>query len=443
MPDLPIGPEVPTLFWQLQGILNPLSLLREAHDRYGDVFRLPYTEFTAICVSSPTGLQSIFSASPEVLSSHQRGGIFDLILGQNALVFLEGREHQRHRRLIVPSFHGEALNQWGRDICSTTKYVFDQPQYQTVLPLRQPLKEIALRVILQVLFGGLRTPLLRELYHLLYSFFQDVESPLSAVGMLFPALRVDLGSWSPWGRFLQQKQQINQLIQQQIDRQRTSTLVKAHPSVLAMLLQVRDEFDQPLSDDEIRDELLMLVLAGYETTTSAIAWALYWIHHDLTVQEKLRQELEGIDDPMEIARLPYLSAVCHEALRIYPVAIGCFARQVLRPFSIDGYELPIGTVISPSIYLAHHRATVYPDPDAFCPERFLSQQFSAYEYLPFGGGSRRCVGGEFTKFEIKLIVATTLKQMRLQAFDSKPVLPIRYGITMAPPVDLKLKVLPR
>jgi len=429
MPDLPLGPEVPTLFWQLQGILNPLSLLRDAHARYGDVFRLPYADFTAICVSSPTGLQSIFSASPEVLSSHQRGGIFDLILGQNALLFLEGREHQRHRRLIVPPFHGEALGQWGREICRTTQYVLDQPQHRTVLPLRQPLKEIALRVILQVLFGGLRTPLLRDLYGCLYDFFQGVESPLSAVGLLFPALRVDLGGWSPWGRFLQQKQRINQLIQQQIDRQRMSTLIEPHSSVLAVLLQVRDELDQPLSDDEIRDELLTLVLAGYETTTSAIAWALYWIHHDSTVQEKLRRELDGVEDPMETTRLPYLSAVCHEVLRIYPVAIGCFARQVLQPFAIDGYQLPVGTIISPSIYLAHHRKTVYPDPDVFRPERFLSQQFSAYEFLPFGGGSRRCVGGEFTKFEIKLIVATVLKQMQLERFDPKPALPVRYGIT--------------
>jgi cytochrome P450 family 110 len=113
---------------------------------------------------------------------------------------------------------------------------------------------------------------------------------------------------------------------------------------------------------------------------------------------------------------------------------------VLQPFTIDGYQLPVGTVISPSIYLAHHRKAVYPDSDVFRPERFLVQQFSAYEFLPFGGGSRRCIGGELTKFEIKLIVATVLKQMQMETFDSKPVLPVRYGITMSPPANLSLKI---
>lgn len=437
--DLPLGPKMPSLVWQIQILFNTLDTLKTCHDRYGDTFRLPYENFIALCVSSPTGLQSIFSASPEVLSSHQRGGVFDLVLGERSLVFLEGREHQRHRRILMPPFHGESLQQWSYEICRITQFVLDQPQYRSVLPVRAALKEIALRVILQILLGGLRSPDLRELYQLLTVFFQDADSPLSAAGLLFPALRVDLGSWSPWGRFVGQRQRINQIIEQQIQIQKASCLPQT--ALITLLLNARDDADQPLSSEEIRDELLMMIFAGYETTTSAIAWALYWIHQDAVVQEKLRQELDGIDDPLAIARLPYLNAVCQEVLRIYPVAIGCFARQVRQPFDLDGYLLPPGTIISPSIYLAHRRSETYPDAEAFRPERFLERSFSAYEYLPFGGGMRRCIGSEFAKLELKLIVATILKQMCLEAFDRTPIRPIRYGITMAPPTNLTLKVL--
>lgn len=439
MNDLPPGPKMPSLMWQLQVLMNPLETLKTCRDRYGDNFRLPYEDFTALCVSSPTGLQSIFSASSEVLSSHQRGGVFDLVLGERSLVFLEGREHQRHRRLLMPPFHGEALQQWGREICRITQFVLDQPQYRAVLPLRSALKEIALRVILQIMFGGLRSSALRELYQLLIVFFQDADSPLNAAGMLFPVLRVDLGSWSPWGRFISQRQRINQIIEHQIELQKASSLPDT--SLLTLLLNAHDEMGQPLSKQEIRDELLMLIFAGYETTTSAIVWALYWIHHCPDVKAHLEAELDSVDQPMRIAQLPYLNAVAQEVLRIYPVAIGCFARQVLQPFELDGYQLQPGTILSPSIYLAHHRSAVYPEPETFRPERFLERQFSPSEYLPFGGGVRRCIGAEFAKLELKLIVAMVLKHMRLEPIDRSPVRPIRYGITMAAPTNLTLKVL--
>jgi cytochrome P450 len=143
---------------------------------------------------------------------------------------------------------------------------------------------------------------------------------------------------------------------------------------------------------------------------------------------------------MEIARLPYLSAVCSESLRFHPIAIGCFGRRVLKPIVVDGYELEPGTWIHASIYLAHRRSSVYPNPLRFEPERFLRRQFSPYEFLPFGGGHRRCLGDAFVQFEMKLVIATILKSLALSLTTMTPLTPVRQGVSMAPPIDLQMRV---
>lgn len=438
------GPTTPEFIWRLQGIFTPLELLDSWHQQYGDTFRLPYAEADVICVASPSGLQSVFTAPPEILQSNQKGSVFELVLGEQAMVFLEGAQHQRHRRLLAPPFHGESLLYWGSEVCRIAQQVIRQLQPGSSFVVRPLMKTIALQVILRVVFGLSQGSRFDRLYGLLNELFQGLNSPLSAAVLVFPFLRVDLGPLSPWGQFIRQRQEINQLITAEICERQKLGRVGVQNDLLALLLQTRDETGQSLSETEIRDELLMLVFAGYETTTSAIVWALYWMCALPQIRNRIEGELrEAPDatDPIAISQLPYLNAVCQEVLRIYPVAIGAFARRVKEPFEIDGYRLSVDTIISPSIYLAHRRLSVYPNPLRFQPERFLERTFSPYEYLPFGGGNRRCLGGAFAMFEIKMILITFIKQVQLALVDSAPINPIRYGITMAPPTNLQMRVI--
>jgi cytochrome P450 len=194
-----------------------------------------------------------------------------------------------------------------------------------------------------------------------------------------------------------------------------------------------DDAGKPLSADIIRADLLTLIVAGYETMTSALIWALYW-SSQLPTRLDIQTELTSRDrDPTTLARLPYLSAVCAETLRLYPVAIAGFSRTCRVPFSIGSTIVPAGTVLSPSIYLAQRRAQVYPEPRQFRPERFIERQFSPYEYLPFGGGDRRCLGAALALYQMKLIVATVIRTTRLIVHTKGSTQPVRYGITMAPP----------
>lgn len=435
---------MPPWLWRLQGLLTPLQFLEQWQAQYGDIFRLPNSEFNVVCVSSPTGLQTVLSAPPEVISANQKGSLFEVALGQHALVFLEGSAHQQHRKLLMPAFHGERLHQWGADIQAITRRAIAPLRSGQTVVLRPLLKEIALSVILKVLLGTSPTATLTSLYQLLDGFFGDLDSPLSGLAMLFPSLRMDLGAWSPWGKFVRDKAQINQILDAEIDRRKPAGgQSTAEPSdLLTLLLDTTDERSERLSDAEIRDELLMLIFAGYETTTSAIAWALYWTHYSSDA-ERILAELNSLDqptDPIQITRASYLSAVCSESLRINPVAIGTFGRRVLQPIEVDGYELPAGTLIHPSIYLAHRREATYPQPHHFKPSRFLNRHYSAYEFLPFGGGVRRCIGDALVQFEMKLILATVLQTITLSLLDYDPVKPVRYGISMAPPTDLKMTV---
>jgi cytochrome P450 len=208
-----------------------------------------------------------------------------------------------------------------------------------------------------------------------------------------------------------------------------------------MLLSSSDEEGKGMTDGELRDELLALLFAGHETTATAMSWALYWIYSLPSVKEKLLQELRSVSDPtdwMSIFKLPYLTAVCNETLRIHPVGMLTFPRVVTESTELLGYKLEPNTILSGCIYLLHHREDLYPDAEQFKPERFLERQFSPYEFMPFGGGARRCVGEALAQFEMKIVLATILSRYELALCDRHPVKPQRRGVTLAPAGGIKM-----
>ena len=203
----------------------------------------------------------------------------------------------------------------------------------------------------------------------------------------------------------------------------------------------RDEQGEAMTDEELRDELMTLLFAGHETTATALTWALYWIHKLPEVKEKLLAELDSLGetpDSNAILKLPYLNAVYCETLRIYPVAMLTFRREVASPVSLVGHELEPGTQVMGSIYSIHHDEDLYPEPNKFRPERFLERRFSAYEFIPFGGGTRRCIGMALAQFEMKLILAKIILDLDLNLVTSGEVKAKRRCVVTGPnrPIEM-------
>lgn len=437
---LPDGPKASPFLQQIQAFFRPLETLDAWALQYGDTFRVMGDQLPPlIYFSSPDALQTIFTAHPEQLSSTQKSNVTKTLLGENSIIFLDGSRHQHQRQLLMPPFHRERMHNYGNLICTITKQVIEQ--WNTgIFVVRSAMKEISLRVILNAVFGLQEGTRYEQLQQLLISLFDIFNYPLSSMLLFFPFPQQDLGHWTPWGRFIRQVQQIDELIYAEIQK-RQSEPDPYRADILSLMMSARDEAGQPMTNVELRDELLTLVSAGYETTAAALSWALYWVHYLPEVQKKLVGELGTLapdSGPSAIAGLPYLSAVCQETLRLYPIATSAFARVVQKPFDVIGYHLEPGTIVNVSIYLAHQRESVYPDPKRFKPERFLEHQFSPYEYLPFGGGNRRCIGAALAQLEMKLVLATILSQRQLALLHHRPLKPIRRGIAMVPPNSLEM-----
>ncbi|HEY9657193.1 MAG TPA: cytochrome P450 [Allocoleopsis sp.] len=428
----------------LRFILRPLETIETRAQKYGDNFRAtaPDVQPALVYFSSPDALETIFTAKPEQLSAGRDNVVLQPLLGQHGIVLLEGEAHQRHRQLLMPPFHGDRMRSYGELIQTITQRAIEQWQVGKPFAVRPAMQAISLQVILSAVFGLHEGSRYEQIQAKLSGMLDSFGSPLGSTFLFYPFLQKDWGAWSPWGRFVRLRQQVDELIYAEIADHRNAAN-KPQTDILALLLAARDEAGEPLSDIELRDELITLLFAGHETTASALAWALYWISYLPKVRTPLLAELQTVDanpDPTAIARLPYLSAVCQETLRLYPIAFNAFPRTVKQPIEIAGYSLEPGTTVIPSIYLAHHRTATYPNPKEFRPERFLERQFSPYEYLPFGGGNRRCIGSAFALFEMKLVLFTILSQVGLTLVQPQPLRPVRRGLTLAPPNSLRLAV---
>ncbi len=268
------------------------------------------------------------------------------------------------------------------------------------------------------------------------------KSPFTSSFLFFPFLQKDLGTWSPWGRFLRDQRQLDKLLYAEI-AERRQQWDEERIDILSLLMSARDEAGKAMSDLELRDELLSLLIAGYETTATAMAWGLYLIHQHPAVREKLLLELDSLDenpDSMTIFKLPYLTAVCNETLRIRPVTMLTFPRVVQESTQLLGHSLEPGAVLVGCMFLTHQREDLYPEPKQFKPERFLERQFSPYEFMPFGGGVRRCLGEALAMFEMKLVLATILSRYQLALAEDKPETLRRRGVTLAPARGAKMMI---
>ena len=427
---------------KLQWIAKPHKYMDSAMQQAPDMFLADIAaEGSYVFVNHPEGMrQMITNDRSAFFAGSKDNQLLKPLVGKDSLLLIEGDRHKQRRKLLLPPFHGERMQSYGRLICDLTHNIIDRLQPNQPFIARKLSQQISLQVILEAVYGLQDKERSRELHQRITTLANIFESTLTSALLFFPLLQRDWGAWSPWGNFMRQQKAIDEAIYQEIATRRTEDNSEG-TDILSLMMSARNESGEALKDKELRDELMTLMLAGHETTATAIAWSLYWVHRQPEIRTKLREEIASLGsnpEPMEIAKLPYLDAVCKETLRIYPVAMLTFPRVVREPLELIGYKLEPGQVVMGCIYLLHQREDVYREHHQFKPERFLETEFSPYEFFPFGGGKRRCIGEALAKLEMKLVLATIVANYDLELTNNKPEQPARRGVTLAPKTGVKM-----
>lgn len=394
-----------------------------------------------VFINHPEAMRQIVTSDrAKYFASSKDNNLLRPLVGDHSLFLIEGDRHKQRRKLLLPPFHGERMQTYGQLICNLTRDVLDKLKSNQSFVAREVTQEVSLQVIFEAVYGlqnGERATELKQRISALANIF---ESTLTSAFLFFPWLQQDLGAWSPWGNFMRLQKAVDRAVYEEITTRRIEDCSQRQ-DILSLMMSARDESGEGMKDYELRDELMTLMLAGHETTATAISWSLYWVHRYPEIKAKLRAEIASLGtdpDPIEIAKLPYLEAVCQETLRIYPVAMLTFPRTVLEPTELLGYKLEVGQVLMGCIYLMHQREDVYPEPNRFKPERFLAREFSAYEFFPFGGGKRRCIGEALAMLELKLVLATIISEYDLELKSDRPEPPARRGVTLAPKTGVQM-----
>ena len=440
--SLPPGSQSPYIVQLFQILSDPTGSLDRWSREYGETFRLGGDRVPpTICFSNPQDIRTIFNAPPDTLGYSQQSELVKTLLGDGSFIFLPEKEHQRQRKLIIPNFH-QQLESCGQSIIAITQKIIGNLITGNPFDVRQIMKQISIEVILNEILGR-ENYLIRDRFkETIISLFDAVNSPLFASYLLGARFFPELLQVSIWQTVRHLKQKLDAQIYAEIAWRRKREDL-SRQDLLSLLITSSDENGESMSDREIRDAVITLIFAGFETVAAALSWMLYWVYYVPSVRVKLLSELNNNGDglePTKVSRLPYLNAVCNETLRINPPAVSAFARTVRQPIEIGEYYLETGTGIDVSIYLAHRRESVYPEPSFFEPERFLDRQFSPYEFLPFGGGQCRCLGASLVRYEMKLVLAVILSKFELELIDPRPIKPSRHGIVMIPP-ELKMRVI--
>jgi cytochrome P450 len=387
---------------------RPLELLEEGRPLDPHVFALRFGGFGTVALAhSPEAIRTLLSQPAEQVSAAEAFSQAGQLLGPNALFRLEGEPHRRHRRLLLPAFHGRRLATWAHQMQAATRraaaaWPSDTPASAYVIAER-----LTLEIILEVVFGIAEHELDRA-----RALLTRLMHAVGPAVTFFPFLQRDLGPGSPGRRFQRARAAVDALIDEQVRARRHGP---TRDDVLHVLIHTPTD-DTPLSDAEVRDELTTLLAAGHETTAAGLCWALHHVLQHPEVLARLREELATLGpalDPVAMARLPWLAATCDEALRLVPVIAANF-RAVRADLRLGAHTVPAGWYASAAIHLAHHNPAVFPEPLQFRPERFLDRTYPPESYLPFGMGARRCIGAVFAAHELRIALGTLLAEHELE-----------------------------
>ncbi len=424
---LPPGPRMPSVLQTAIWFRSAQWMLSQCAARFGETFTLEIAhEGTWVVLSNPGHVKQVFTGDPKIFHAGEGNRVLLPVLGARSVLLLDEREHVQQRKLLLPPFHGARMQGYRELMREVAAAEIKTWPRATPYRLRPRMQAITLEIILRAVFGltsGDRIELLRgELRGLL----DMLTNPRM---LLFPVVLGPerLARFGPFRRLMQR---VDALVYEEIAERRGARDLAERGDILSLLLQARHEDGAPMSDQELRDELLTLLVAGHETTANALAWAA----------ERLArhpEKLARLKDETAAGETQYLDAVVNETLRLRPV-ISVVARKLREPVQIGEWQLPAGITVIPAIFLMHRRPDIYPNPERFEPERFLEQAPGTYTWIPFGGGIRRCLGAAFAQFEMNVVLGELVASWHLEPAraTSEPVL--RRAITETPRHDAEV-----
>ena len=416
-PSVPLPKPAQTLRF----LVRPIPFMEHWRRKLGETFHASlYGPGEVVFVSSPESVKAIFSRDRVNTIAGGRNIILGPLLGPGSLLLQEGQEHMRRRKLMLPPFHGERMRAYEEAIEEVTRSAIAGWREGETFPLHPTMQEITLEVILRAVFGVSDGKRHDELSDGLTEILAATATP-KAVGLLFPGLRDS----PPYRRLRRLIDRVDDLLASEISERRSDPAIGERDDILSMLVQARFDDGSEMSDAEVRDQLMTLLLAGHETTATGLAWAFDLLFRHPEQLVRLTEEVRSGDDHA------YLDAVIDETLRVRPV-VPFTGRELREPTTLDGFDYGPGQVILVAIWLTHTRPDLYPDPFEFRPERFLEASTETYSWVPFGGGTRRCIGAAFAELEMRVALRTILRECDLEPGSNAPERPIRRNVTMSP-----------
>ncbi len=418
-PELAAPPIVQTMSW----LFRPIDFMNGARQRYGDTFSVRFLGFQTpmVMISSPAAIRALYAGRENGLPPGRTVAL-EPIMGPRSVLLLEGDEHLARRRLMLPPFHGERMRAYEELIERTTHAEVASWPREVRFPAHPRMQAITLEVILRAVFGVSDPARLEQLRESLGGLLDTTASPRLAMRVL---LSRRFGRGDPLGSLAETNATIDAALAVEIDERRADPELERREDILSLLVAARFEDGEPMADGEIRDQLITLLLAGHETTATALAWTIDLLLRNPEAHGRLVEEIDRDEEDR------YLRAVIAEALRLRPV-VPLAGRRLRSELQIEDFVLPAGTDITPAIWLAHTNPQTYPEPLAFRPERFLDDKPETYSWVPFGGGSRRCLGAAFAELEMRVVLRTVLGSVRLRGGRSAPERIARRNITFSP-----------
>ena len=417
---LPPGPTTPAAGQALEWFRRPVEWMERQRRNHGPVFRARLGPLKRVAfVGEPQAVREILKADPETVRMGDANGMMRPVVGSGSILLLDGEQHLAHRRLMLPSFHGDHVRSYTELIKDAAERRVSSWQLDRPLRLEPEMEEISFSTILAMVIGrdaGLSEARIRSLFP---SLMDLCGSPLT----LMPTFRHEIGGLSPYGKLMSVVKELDEALYAEIDLRRRDPDLSAREDLLSVLAQATHPDGRPLSDQELRDETVTLLMAGWETTTSALAWAFERLARHPEVADRLAGSLAA-------GEKDYLDAVVKETLRQRPV-IPALARKLSAPMDVGEFRFPAGWVLMPSVHLVHHDPSIYPDPHVFRPERFLNGPPPRAVWIPFGGGVRRCLGASLAELEMRTVIAAVVPRLELSATESgsEPARRARFTLT--------------
>ncbi|HEX4186958.1 MAG TPA: cytochrome P450 [Solirubrobacteraceae bacterium] len=426
---LPPGPRTPALVNIVRFSRRPLDLLQRWRARYGDVFTVRLTGFgTGVYVVDPDAIRELFTGDQSDLLAGEANSFMEPVLGPSSVLVLDGAEHLRQRKLLLPPFQGSRVSAFREVIREATAREIAGWRPGAELVLRERMRALTFEVICRAVFGVTQPERVARMRERLVAVIDS-----SPIFMIAAPARADLGPFSPGRHFARRLRAADTVLLEEIERRRREPDLEERSDVLSLLLRARDEQGRPMTDAELRDELFTMLAAGHETTATGLAFAFELLLRNPPALERLRAEIEaGGGDA-------YLDAVVKETLRLRPV-LDAAERTLTRPRTVAGWELPAGVKVYPAIALVHLREDLYERAHEFRPERFVEDGAESYSWLPFGGGIRRCIGAALAHAEMAEVLRIAVASVELAPLGTRPDPVVLRGITLAPKHGVRVTV---